>query len=164
MSRAFKKKKIRTFQKSHTNSNSKMPAFLKMAEIYSPVSHQSGSLSLTWTALIWALTLQCPWLLSLFQHENLGFRNLISCSWEMIKGLACFCLCSVMSDPLQPHGLYSPPDSSVHGILQAIILEWVAIPFSRRSSQPRDRTQVSCTVGGFFTVWATREALMNNTW
>ena len=39
----------------------------------------------------------------------------------------------------------NPPDSSVHGILQARILEWVAFPFSRRSSQPRDQTCVSCT-------------------
>ena len=52
----------------------------------------------------------------------------------------------------------SPPGSSVHGILQARILEWVAMPSSRGSSQPRDRTQVSHFVGGFFTVWATREA------
>ena len=52
----------------------------------------------------------------------------------------------------------SPPGSSVHGILQARILEWVAIPFSRGSSQPRDRTQVSHTAGRFFTIWATREA------
>ena len=44
----------------------------------------------------------------------------------------------------------SPPDSA-HGILQARILEWVAIPFSRGSSQPRDQTQVSHIVGGFFT-------------
>ena len=51
----------------------------------------------------------------------------------------------------------SPPSSPVHGIIQARILEWVAIPFSRGSSQPRDRTQVSCTAGRFFTVWATRE-------
>ena len=49
----------------------------------------------------------------------------------------------------------SPPGSSVHGILQARILEWVAIPFSRGSSRPRDQTQVSCTAGGLFTVWAT---------
>ena len=48
--------------------------------------------------------------------------------------------------------------SSVHGILQARILEWVAIPFSRASSQPRDRTQLFYTAGIFFTVWATREA------
>ena len=46
---------------------------------------------------------------------------------------------------------------AVHGILQARILEWVAIPFARGSSQPRDRTQVSHTPGGFFTIWVTRE-------
>ena len=51
------------------------------------------------------------------------------------------------------------PGSSVHGILQARILEWVAIPFSRGSSQPRDWTQVSCIAGGFFIIWATREDL-----
>ena len=46
---------------------------------------------------------------------------------------------------------------TVHGILQARILEWVAFPFSRESSQPRDRTQVSHIVGRFFTSWAIRE-------
>ena len=51
----------------------------------------------------------------------------------------------------------SPPGSSVHGILQARILEWVAILFSRESSRPKDRTQVSRIAGGFFTVLATRE-------
>ena len=49
------------------------------------------------------------------------------------------------------------PGSSVHGILEARILEWVAIPFSRGSSWPRDRTWVSHIAGRFFTVWATRE-------
>ena len=44
-----------------------------------------------------------------------------------------------------------------HGILQARILEWVAVPFSRESSWPRDPTQVSRTAGGFFTSWASRE-------
>ena len=43
------------------------------------------------------------------------------------------------------------PGSSVHGILQARILEWVAFPFSRGSSQPRNQTQVSCIAGRFFT-------------
>ena len=52
----------------------------------------------------------------------------------------------------------SSPGSSVHGILQARILEWVAIPFSRWSSWPRDRTLVSCVTDRFFTTWATREA------
>ena len=47
--------------------------------------------------------------------------------------------------------LCNPMDYTVHGILQARILEWVAFPFSRGSSQPRDRTQVSCIAGKFFT-------------
>ena len=53
---------------------------------------------------------------------------------------------------------YSLPGSFDHGILQARILEWGAISFSRESSQPRDRTLVSCIAGGFFTVLFTREA------
>ena len=52
----------------------------------------------------------------------------------------------------------SPPGSSVHGILQARKLEWVAISSFSRSSQPRDRSQVSHIAGRFFTIWATREA------
>ena len=46
--------------------------------------------------------------------------------------------------------LCDPVDSSAHGILQTRILEWIAIPFSRGSSQARDQTQVSRTAGGFF--------------
>ena len=65
---------------------------------------------------------------------------------------------SVMSNTLWPHGLYSPPRSSIHETLPARILEWVAVPFSRGSSQPRDQTQVSHSAGGYFTIWATRKA------
>ena len=60
---------------------------------------------------------------------------------------------SVMSDTL-----CDPMDYTVRGILQARILEWVAFPFSRGSSQPRDQTQVSRIAGRFFTNWAMREA------
>ena len=62
-------------------------------------------------------------------------------------------------------GLFATPWTVAHhaplsmGILQARILEWAAIPFSRELSQPRDRTQVSRIAGRFFTIWATREAL-----
>ena len=62
--------------------------------------------------------------------------------------------------------LCDPMDYTVHGILQARILEWVAFPFPRGSSQPRDRTQVSRIAGRFFTRWATKEAIQycpNNT-
>ena len=98
---------------------------------------------------------------------------------------------SVMSDSLQPHGLYSPWNSPGQktgvdslSLLQGIfptqelnlgllhyrwilyqlshmgsprILEWVAFPFSSRSSQPRNQTRVSCIAGRFFTSWAIRE-------
>ena len=63
---------------------------------------------------------------------------------------SCPTLCDLMD--------YSPPGSSVHGILQARILEWVAISFSRGSSWPRNQTRVSCIAGRFFTDWAMREA------
>ena len=53
--------------------------------------------------------------------------------------------------------LWDPMDCIVHGILQARILEWVAFPFSRGSSQPSNRTQVSLIAGRFFASWATRE-------
>ena len=55
----------------------------------------------------------------------------------------------------------SLPGSFVRGILQARIVERIAIPFSRRSSWPSDQTSVSCTAGRFFTFWATREALLH---
>ena len=53
--------------------------------------------------------------------------------------------------------LCHPMDYTVHGTLQARILEWIAVPSSKGSFQPRDWTQVSCIAGGFFTVWATKE-------
>ena len=79
--------------------------------------------------------------LSMFKvGEAMMFRSLyyVVC----LVAQSCLTLC----DPLD----YSPPGSSIHGILQARILEWVAIPFSRGSSQPWDRTQVSLTAGRFF--------------
>ena len=55
--------------------------------------------------------------------------------------------CLTLCDPMDR----TPPGFSVHGIFQARILEQVAMPFSRGSSPPRDRTQVVCISGGFFT-------------
>ena len=64
---------------------------------------------------------------------------------KIIKSPSCLTLCN-------------PTDCTVHGILQARILQWVGFPFSRGSSQPRDWIQVSHITHGFFTSWATREA------
>ena len=61
--------------------------------------------------------------------------------------------CPTLCDPMDS----SLAGSSVHGIFQARVLEWVAISFSRRSSRPRDQNRVSCIVGRHFTVRATRE-------
>ena len=62
-------------------------------------------------------------------------------------------LCPTVCDPMK----YSLPCSSIHGIFQARVQEWVAISFSRGFSRPRDRTQVSLIVGRRFTNWAIRE-------
>ena len=71
---------------------------------------------------------------------------LLSCS----NSQSCLILCNLMD--------CSMPGSSVHEILQARMLEWIAISFSRSSFPPRDQTWVSYIAGGFFTNWATREA------
>ena len=68
-----------------------------------------------------------------------------------VKSLSCVRLCNPMDCSL--------PGSSIHEILQARILEWIVIAFSRRSSRPRDQTRVSLIAGRRFTIWATREAL-----
>ena len=77
--------------------------------------------------------------LSLFLHESV----------KVLAAQSCPTLC----DPMDT----SPPGSSVHGLLQARILKWVAIPFSRGSCWPRDWTWVSCIAGGLFTIWAAKE-------
>ena len=77
-----------------------------------------------------------------FQTPNL--MTILFCGGFVVK----LCLTFYLLD-------CSPPGSSVHGILQAWILEWVAISFSRGSSWSRDRTHVSCIAGRFFTDWTT---------
>ena len=79
-----------------------------------------------------------------------GGSSLLLYAVKVLVAQSCLTLCNPMD--------CSPPGFSVHGILQARILEWVAIPFSRESSRLRDRTQVSCIAGRFFTIWATSEA------
>ena len=93
---------------------------------------------------LWWETSSClflPWRSSLWTHKALplcsgGEREFSSCSCCLLAK-SCLTLC----DPMD----YNLPGSSVHGILQARILEWVAIPFSRGSSHPKDWTWVSCT-------------------
>ena len=83
----------------------------------------------------------------------IGLSRFVIAFLPMSKRLLISCLQS-------PSALILKPKKT--GILQARILEWVATPFSRGSSQPRDGTQVSCIACRFFTVWATREAPKGN--
>ena len=82
-------------------------------------------------------------------HKLLFSFLFVSAKWKWSR--------SVVSNSLRPMDC-SPPSSSVHRILQARILEWVSISFSRGSSQPRDRTQVSHIAGRCFNLCTTREA------
>ena len=88
-----------------------------------------------------------------FQVFAASFKRL---RLKIIRSCVCVCVCvCVLVNQLCPTlcnpPVCSPPSSSVHGILQARILEWVAISFSRGSSRPRNWTWVSCIAGRFFT-------------
>jgi len=87
------------------------------------------------------------------------------CVEEGMRVYVCVCVCvcvwvhtqrcPTLCEPMD----YSLPGSSVYGILQARILEWVAVPFSRESPYPRDRTSVSCIGGWIFYHWHTWDVL-----
>ena len=79
--------------------------------------------------------------------SSLPVTEVVPLHWSV-----CVCACSVVSNSLRPHRLQSARLLSVHGILQARILEWVAMPSSRESSRPRDQTRVSCITGRLFTI------------
>ena len=110
-----------------------------------------------------------PWRLQRVRHNRVteyyrGYWDLVLLpSSELTLSLhyvACVCVCvshTVISDSLWPMDC-SSPGSSVHGIFQATILEWIAIPVSRASSWARDWTWVFRVAGKVFAIWATREA------
>ena len=123
---------------------------------------QSFSMLLTWIVSFYpynnSVEIGIIFLITIYRNENWVPKNK---SWwtphsflsEWVGEVAQSCL--TLCDPMD----CSLPGSSLHGILQARIQEWVAISFSRGSSRPRDRTQVSCIPGRCFNLWATREAL-----
>ena len=123
-----------------------------------------NSLSAIIFANIFSHSVDCPfvlWMVSFalqkffsLTRSNLFIFAVVSFVWwaRSKKILLCPTLCN-------------PTDYiTVHGILQARILESAAVPYSRGSSQPRDQTQVSCIVGWFFTSWATREDPISFAW
>jgi len=103
-----------------------------------------------------------------FVHHTNSIQSLFPCLYSFTQHKLsepgpCYCVCVCAQSlqsclPLCDPKNCAPPGPSVHGILQARILEWVAMPSSRGSSQPRDWTYitcVSCIAGGFFTHWPT---------
>ena len=119
-----------------------------------------------WLFFLFNCKRPCPYFNGTQCHEN--------CNLEIKEDICCFkrgkvvllsplfetkCVCESHSVVSHSATLCNPMDFTVHGIFGARILEWVAVPFSRGSSQPRDWTQVSHIADRFFTVWATREAL-----
>ena len=101
---------------------------------------QTNSASIHFSSLMWKLPLSPSHLKGVFWVEM---------PWSEVKSLSHVWLSVTQNCSL--------PGSSVHGIFQARVLEWIAISFSRGSSQPRDRTQVSRIVDRRFNLWATRE-------
>ena len=93
----------------------------------------------------WNCHIECQSFVLLTQ----GIKATVKCYIIVLVTQSCLTVCNPVD--------CSPPGSSVHEILQAWILEWVAMPFSRGSSWPKDGTQVSCIAGRFFTILATRE-------
>ena len=87
-------------------------------------------------------------------NKNWGL-NFVCLNFFFLVIFCCCCLvaksCPTVCNPMD----CSPPGSSIHGISQTRILEWIVISFSRGSFQSRDWTQVSCIAGRFFTSWAT---------
>ena len=87
------------------------------------------------------------WKLNVVMYKSAkNIASVLMIKWNEVKVTQS---CPILCDPM---------DYTVHGILHARILEWVAFSFCRGSSQPRDQTQVSHIAGRFFTNWGTREA------
>ena len=95
---------------------------------------------------------------TLMDLENIMLSEINQRKTNTVWYHLCVLSLSVMSDSLQPIRTVAHQTPLFMGILQERILECVAIPFSRGSSQPGDQTKVSYITGGFSTVWATREA------
>ena len=97
----------------------------------------------------------------LWNHRNVNIKSFLRTAFTKNGSIKCtehFLLVRYSLRCSESESLsHDPMDYTVYGILQARILVWVAFPFSSRSSQPRDWTEVSCIAGRFFTSWATRE-------
>ena len=143
------------------------PGLLHYRQILYCLNHQ-GSLCDYWTEMFISKLCRIDKQIYLTSdHSSMGLTNSLQkvcqdhhsceCSWVVYYVLLCAQSCLTLCDSMD----FNPSGSSVHGILQARILECVAVSSSRGSSRTKDWIQVSCgscMVGGFFTCWAMEEA------
>ena len=118
-----------------------MSVFFSQVRTFSAILSWKQHQANIWHSIIFVFEWVDGWI-------NIGSNKLVLT--RVLVSQSCLTLCYPVD--------WGPPGSSVRGLLQVRLLECVAISFSRGSSWPRDRTQVSCIAGRFFTVWATREA------
>ena len=107
------------------------------------------------------LLLPAPWESPVLNAVGVLGRGHCVCVHACMCVCVCVCVCAQSSLTLWDPVDCSSPGSSVHGILQTSILKRIVILISRGSSWPTDGTWVSCISGGFFTILATREALVS---
>ena len=137
----------------------KCPGFLLPCKIItdSPIWHKWSSLMHKQS--LWDF-LQCnPTIMYVAHHGSMRDVCVLK-KWMFLVFLSDLIITDTLSVQFSSVAQSCPTlcNYTAHGILQARILEWAAVPFSRASSQSRDRTQVSHIAGGFCTSWATREA------
>ena len=133
-------------------SEAKVEVFLEFfCSLYDPVS--VGNLNSGSSAFLKSSLYICKFSVHIQLKSSLkDFEHYFASLWNECKE------CSKWKSLSHVWLFAIPMDCTVHGILQARIVKWVAFYFSRGSSQPRDWTKVSHIAGGFFTSWATREA------
>ena len=144
-------------QRGHTSSRSSRRGPICLSLQFLEVSHIPWLMVLSWI-------LRAKRVAS--SHPSLTVTLLCLSSKDTWNYTVCVCVCVCVYVLCVSHSRTiardcSPPGFFVHGILRARILEWVAIPFSRGSSQLKDQTWVSNIAGRFFIIWATREITLS---
>ena len=118
----------------------RLPGFFRMSLHFASIRPSLNIQSEMTSPLLFSTSVPC------FFFQSVSTTYLFYYVWKVKALVAQSCL--TLYEPMD----CSPPGFPVHRVFQARILEWVAIPFSKGSSQPRDRTWVSCIAGGFLTV------------
>ena len=128
-------------------------AFKKLTKYFLSWLHNFMLLPAVWEGFSFSTSSPAFAFVCLFRYScSSGWKIVFHCGFD-----CCCCLATKWCPSLCDSMFYSPPGSSVHGFSRARILRWVARSFCRKPSQPRNGNSVTCTAGGFFNRWSTRE-------